>query len=189
MQCLAWDHFWTVWFQAGRDGHRNGFSFTRTTCLVLSAFSRLVDSVKSLVLVKLTVSTQPPTQRWCAKLEAQLECTLQTHFCTFGVDFYDRSVLINKISASEPSWKFIKSALLVGHWYRAEEKKSSPLSPPPSSKRTRNDNNLCSSLLRRFSCWEPFSGYFLFPPPSEALFFSRRSLSWEQKKEKKRNTV
>ncbi len=35
-------------------------------------------------------------------------------FCTFGADLYAQSVLINKISASELSRKFMKSALLVG---------------------------------------------------------------------------
>ncbi len=39
---------------------------------------------------------------------------LHTRFCTFGTDLYAQSVLSNKISASEISQKFIKSALLVG---------------------------------------------------------------------------
>ncbi len=39
---------------------------------------------------------------------------MHTHFCTFGTDSYAQSVLINNISASELSRKFIKSALLVG---------------------------------------------------------------------------
>ncbi len=41
--------------------------------------------------------------------------TLHTRFCTFGADLYARSVLINKIFASELGRKFVKSALLVGH--------------------------------------------------------------------------
>ena len=42
-------------------------------------------------------------------------CTRFIHvFCTFGVDWHAQSVLINKISASELSRKFIKCALLVG---------------------------------------------------------------------------
>ena len=41
-------------------------------------------------------------------------CTLHTRFRTFGADLHARSVLINEISASEPSQKFTKSALLVG---------------------------------------------------------------------------
>ncbi len=45
--------------------------------------------------------------------------TLHTRFCTFDTDLNAQSVLINKISASELSMKFIKSALLVG----GEEKK------------------------------------------------------------------
>ncbi len=40
--------------------------------------------------------------------------TLHTRFCTFGADLHAQSVLINKISASEISRKFINSALLVG---------------------------------------------------------------------------
>ncbi len=40
--------------------------------------------------------------------------TLHPHFCTFGINLCAQAVLINKISASEISSKFIKSALLVG---------------------------------------------------------------------------
>ncbi len=40
--------------------------------------------------------------------------TLHTRFCTLGADSYAQSVLINKISASELSRKFVKAALLVG---------------------------------------------------------------------------
>ncbi len=40
--------------------------------------------------------------------------TLHTNFCVFGDDLYAQSVLTDKISASEPSRKFIKGALLVG---------------------------------------------------------------------------
>ena len=39
---------------------------------------------------------------------------LHTRFRTFGDDLRAQSVLIDKISASELSRKFIKSALLVG---------------------------------------------------------------------------
>ncbi len=48
-------------------------------------------------------------------MESQLEYNIhkQTRFCTFRVDLFAPSVLINKISASELSQKFIKSALLV----------------------------------------------------------------------------
>ncbi len=63
------------------------------------------------------ISTQPSTVVY--KMEAQLEyilhCTHYIHvFCTFGTDLYAQSVLINKISASELSRKFIESALLAG---------------------------------------------------------------------------
>ncbi len=42
---------------------------------------------------------------------------MHTHFCRFGVDMYAiyMSVLSNKISPSELSRKFVKSALLVGY--------------------------------------------------------------------------
>ncbi len=43
-----------------------------------------------------------------------VQYTLHTHFCTFGTDLYAQSMLINRISASELSQKFIQSALLVG---------------------------------------------------------------------------
>ncbi len=39
---------------------------------------------------------------------------LHTRFCRFGADLHARWVLINKISASELTRKFIKSASLVG---------------------------------------------------------------------------
>ncbi len=56
----------------------------------------------------------PNHQRWYAKMEAQSECV--TDFCTFGAQICDaQPVLIDKISASELSWKFVKSALLVGY--------------------------------------------------------------------------
>ena len=41
--------------------------------------------------------------------------TLHTRFCRFDADLHAQSVIIDKISASELSRKFIKSALLVGH--------------------------------------------------------------------------
>ncbi len=49
-------------------------------------------------------------------MEAQLEYIhiADTFFCTLGTDLYAQSVIINKISESELSRKFIKSALLVG---------------------------------------------------------------------------
>ena len=40
---------------------------------------------------------------------------MHTLFCTFGTDLYAQSALVNKISASELSRKFIRSALLVGN--------------------------------------------------------------------------
>ncbi len=40
--------------------------------------------------------------------------TLHTRFGTFGSDLHAQSALTNKISASELSRKFIKSAVLVG---------------------------------------------------------------------------
>ncbi len=66
--------------------------------------------------------TQPPTV--ARKMEAQSEnvhvaCTFLTRF---GTDSYAQSVHINKISASELSRKFIKSALLVGEEVTAGNK-------------------------------------------------------------------
>ncbi len=59
---------------------------------------------------------------------------IYTHFCTFGSDLHALSVLTNKISASEPSREFIKSALLVGSCGRNEQRAPSSVtfSPPPS---------------------------------------------------------
>ena len=58
--------------------------------------------------------TQPPMV--ACKMEAQLEHVLIA--CTFltrsGTDLHAWSVLGNKVSASEPSRRFVKSALLVG---------------------------------------------------------------------------
>ncbi len=55
-------------------------------------------------------------------MEAQLKYTYTLHklFFTFGADLYAKLVLINKISASELSRKFIKSALLVGYFFVIE---------------------------------------------------------------------
>ncbi len=50
----------------------------------------------------------PDHPRWYAKWKFSMNIhTLHTRFCTFGTDLYARSVIINKISASELSWKFI----------------------------------------------------------------------------------
>ncbi len=58
--------------------------------------------------------TQPSTV--VCKMEAWLEYAhiACTRFCLFGVDLYAQSLLSKKISASEFSRKFIKSALLAG---------------------------------------------------------------------------
>ncbi len=57
----------------------------------------------------------PNHQRWYAKRKLGRNIhTLHTRFCTLGADLHAQSVLINKISASELSRKFVKSALLVG---------------------------------------------------------------------------
>ncbi len=53
----------------------------------------------------------PNHQRWHAKMEAQSEHAHVAHtlfFCTSGADLHAQSVLINKISSSELSRKFIK---------------------------------------------------------------------------------
>ncbi len=59
----------------------------------------------------------PTTNGGYAKMEGQLEyiyLQIAYTFCTFGADLYPQSVLINKISESDFSRRFIKSALLVG---------------------------------------------------------------------------
>ena len=43
---------------------------------------------------------------------------LHARFCMLGADLHAQLVLINKISASELSRKFIKGALLVGQSFR-----------------------------------------------------------------------
>ncbi len=63
-----------------------------------------------------TSARTPNHQRWHAKWELSRNAyTLHTRFCTFRADLLAQSVLISKISASELSRKFVKSALLVGH--------------------------------------------------------------------------
>ncbi len=49
-------------------------------------------------------------------MKAQMECIHIAYmfFCSFDANLYTQSMLINKISASQLSRKFIKSALLVG---------------------------------------------------------------------------
>ena len=62
-----------------------------------------------------TCKTEPNQQWWHAKWKFSRNMyTLRTRFCTFGADLRAQSVLINKISASEISRKFVKGALLVG---------------------------------------------------------------------------
>ncbi len=56
---------------------------------------------------------------------------LHTRFCTLGADLHAQSVLIDKISASQLSRKFIKSALLVGHTHTPHTPPP-PLPPPPT---------------------------------------------------------
>ena len=61
--------------------------------------------------VKTLPGPQPPTQNE-SSVRTCTHCA--TCFCMFGADLYAQSVLVNKISASELTRKFIKSALLVG---------------------------------------------------------------------------
>ncbi len=75
------------------------------------------SSVSWTLIIKQASSPMPNHQRWRAKLEAQSEhvhvaCTF--FFARSGTDLRARSVLIDKISASEISQKSIRSALLVG---------------------------------------------------------------------------
>ncbi len=57
-------------------------------------------------------TTNGGMQEW--KLSRNIHTRCMPHFCTFGTDLHAQLVLVNKISASELSPKFIKSALLVG---------------------------------------------------------------------------
>ena len=71
--------------------------------------------------------SQPATV--VCKKEAQLEYVVHvacTFFARLASDLYARSVLIDKILASELCQKFIKSALLVGseNWKREEEERT-----------------------------------------------------------------
>ncbi len=61
----------------------------------------------------------PNHQWWHAEWKLSWSIyTLHARFGTFGADVYAQSVLIDKISASELTRKFIKSALLVGQILR-----------------------------------------------------------------------
>ena len=73
--------------------------------------------VVSSVFIQIFAMVHTPNhhQRWYAKWKISwIIYMLHTHFCTFDANSYAPSVLINKISASELSRMFIKSALLVG---------------------------------------------------------------------------
>ena len=67
-------------------------------------------------LIRIKSGTQPPSVG--CKMESPLEylhiSSSINVFAHFGANLYAQSVFINKISASELSRKFIKSALLVG---------------------------------------------------------------------------
>ncbi len=64
---------------------------------------------------------EPNHQRWYAKRKLSWNTyTLHACFCIFGADLHAQSVLVNKISASELSRKFIKSALFVGKEVRED---------------------------------------------------------------------
>ena len=57
----------------------------------------------------------PNHQRWHAKWKfGRNAYTFRTRLRTFDSDLHAQSVIINKISASELTKKFVKSALLVG---------------------------------------------------------------------------
>ncbi len=74
---------------------------------------------------------------------------MHTHVCTFGADLYAQSVIINKISASELSRKFIKSALLVGEGSSCRK----DVRPYWKRKRRRREKDLLSlphSLFKEF---------------------------------------
>ena len=69
-------------------------------------------------------STQPPTAIGKSGSLFGIHTHCMRVFCTLSADLYAQSVLIDEISVSELSRKFIKSALLVG---KAEMTKNSVL--------------------------------------------------------------
>ena len=90
---------------------------------VFFALSRAVFSLANVHsgLICMTTYYYPNQQRWYAEWKlSRSTYMLSTRFRTFRTNLHAQSVLINKISASELTRKFIKSALLVGS-----------LSPPP----------------------------------------------------------
>ncbi len=91
-------------------------------------------------------------------------------FCTFGTNLCAQSVQINKISASELSRKFIKTALLVGYVQSAQRIFFSRLSflPPPFQERVGGEGG--KELLFAFSG-------IIFPPPGNLSTSSSSSSS------------
>ncbi len=71
-------------------------------------------------VIKSIKKTFLPNQQWWYakwKLSRNMYTLHARFFRTFGADLHAPSVLISKISASELSRKFIKSALLVGFFF------------------------------------------------------------------------
>ena len=73
--------------------------------------------------------------------------TLHTHYCTFGADLQAQSVLSNKISASEVSRNFIKSALLV--WVDAGSLKKDGFFGRGGGRRPRGTTNCQSHCCQK----------------------------------------
>ena len=87
---------------------RNSFPLMQKICplgIILEGGRKMRNALKR----------EPNHQRWPAKWKLSWNTyALHTHFCMFGADLHAQSALVNKISASELSRKFVKSALLVG---------------------------------------------------------------------------
>ncbi len=111
----------------------------------------------------------PTTNRWYAKWKLSWNMyALNTRFCTLGADLYAQSVLTNKISLSELTRKFVKSALLVGITRMWDEKKIS---------KVRLKHVVCDVEEVLFFPSPPLSSYKEFA--EDEVFFFQRPLTYD----------
>ena len=119
---------------------------SRTICQRDTSYFFYAQSGKK-VWSPLSLSLPLPNQRWYAKGKLGWNTyALPSRFCTFGADLHAQSALSNKISASELSRTFMKSALLVGLAENANiEARFLPpcVTEPPSSPLAKFDFALC----------------------------------------------
>ncbi len=110
----------------------------------------------------------PDRQRWYAKWKLSSDmCTLHTRLCTFGADLYAQSVLSNKIPALELSWKFIKSALLVGYLCHTLCIVLRTINDPPPTPSSSSSSSCMTYLLPSFPSKRSLlesQNFFLLPP-------------------------